>query len=144
METTPNKETILALDVGERRIGVARCRLDARFPQPLTTLEQPATFMADIAQLIETEKAACLVVGRPRGLQGQETAQTAAVEAFVGRLQPQVDVPIYRVDEAVTSVSAEAELKQRGKPYARGDIDALAATYILEDFIAEHPEAAHV
>lgn len=144
METTPNKETILALDVGERRIGVARCRLDARFPGPLLTLDQPETFLADIARLVADEKAACLVVGRPRGLQGQETAQTAAVGSFVEELERQLDVPVYSVDEAVTSEKAEAELKQRGKPYTRGDIDALAATYILEDFIAEHPGAQHV
>jgi RNase H-fold protein (predicted Holliday junction resolvase) len=45
-------------------------------------------------------------------------------------------------DEAVTSKRAEAELEARGKPYQRGDIDALAATYILEDFLAGHREPA--
>lgn len=143
MVTIPNPETILAIDVGEKRIGVARCRLDARFPQPLLTLDQPDTFMADITRLVTEEKAACLVVGHPRGMQGQETAQTATVEAFAAALQPLVGVPLYFVDEAVTSEKAEAELKQRGKPYTKGDIDSLAATYILEDFIAEHPEAVH-
>ncbi len=45
-------------------------------------------------------------------------------------------------DEAVTSKHAEAELESRGKPYERGDIDALAATYILQDWLAENPEGS--
>jgi RNase H-fold protein (predicted Holliday junction resolvase) len=40
-------------------------------------------------------------------------------------------------DEAATSRQAESELQARGKPYSKEDIDALSATYILEDFISE-------
>lgn len=135
---TRNPETILALDVGERRIGVARARLDVRIAQPFTTLENPEQFVPDIQKLVESEKAAALVIGLPRGLAGQETAQTAAVQKFAEGLEPHVAVPLYFTDEAATSVGAEAELKRRGKPYSKGDVDALAATYILEDYLANN------
>lgn len=140
MQTSRKPETILGLDVGERRIGVARVHMSALFPAPLTTLENPESFVTDIVALCETEAVAAVVVGLPRGLSGQETAQTAAVEDFAEQLQEVLPVPLYFTDEAVTSEKAEAELKQRGKPYVKADIDALAATYILEDFITEHPE----
>ena len=136
-------ETLLALDVGEQRIGVARARLDALFPQPLTTLENPERFVEDIAALCEAEKAAAIVVGLPRGLSGQDTAQTAAVQEFGKRLESVLAIPVYWNDEAVTSVAAETELRGRGKPYTKADIDALAAVYILEDFLSEHPEYFH-
>ncbi|HSH18375.1 MAG TPA: Holliday junction resolvase RuvX [Candidatus Saccharimonadales bacterium] len=128
-------ETILAFDVGARRIGVARAHLQALFPQPLTTLDAPDRFVEDIVALCQSERAGAIVIGLPRGMSGQDTAQTTAVRAFGERLQEQLQIPVYWTDEALTSAKAEAELQMRGRPYVRGDIDALAATYILEDFI---------
>ncbi|HLZ15040.1 MAG TPA: Holliday junction resolvase RuvX [Candidatus Saccharimonadales bacterium] len=133
---------MLALDVGERRIGVARCSLLARLPEPLTTLEHTADVIQDVQRLVAQEQAVQLVVGLPRGLSGQHTPQTAYVEAFMTALEPALHIPCAWQDEALTSQKAEAELKRRGKPYAKGDIDALSATYILEDFLRDHPEAA--
>lgn len=144
METNPKPETILALDVGTRRIGVARAYLDALFPHPLVTLVQPDEFIKAIVGLSLSEKAAALVIGLPRGLNGQETAQTADVREFGRQLERELRIPVYWSDEAVTSVKAETELRSRGKPFNKGDVDALAAVFILEDFITtskrEHPE----
>lgn len=130
--------TVIALDVGERRIGIARASLEAPFPAPLMTLDNPDSFYEDIAAVCRREAAACVVIGLPRGMAGQETAQTAAVQQFGRRLEPLLDVPVYWIDEAVTSAKAEEELKSRGKPYTKGDVDALAAVYILEDFLREN------
>jgi putative Holliday junction resolvase len=133
-------ETILAFDVGEKRIGVARAHLQALFPAPLMTLEDPARFIADIVALVSTEKAGFVVLGLPRGLGSQETDQTRRVQDFGRHLEAALTVPVYWNDEAVTSEKAEAELRKRGKSYTKADIDALAAVYILEDFIQSHPE----
>jgi putative Holliday junction resolvase len=139
METTRKFSTILALDVGSKRIGVARAHLDAPFPGPLTTLEQPDRFINDIVSLCASEKAALVVVGLPRSMNGQDTDQTRAVRNFIAELEPRLEVPVYWTDEAVTSEQAEAELRGHGKPYSKSDIDALAAVYILEDYLREHP-----
>lgn len=133
-------KTILALDVGERRIGVARATILARLPSPFTTLERSPRTVADIVQLVASEDAAVVVVGLPRGLNGQHTSQTAAVEAFGTELAKALPVPLQWQDEAVTSQKAEAELRARGKPFSKGDIDALSAVYILEDFLRDNPE----
>jgi putative Holliday junction resolvase len=133
-------KSVLALDVGTQRIGIAATSLAARLPRPLATLKQDENFFTALKDIIETENVEVLVVGLPRGLGGQHTAQTRAVEVFTDELRKHCKLPVHLQDEAVTSKQAEAELEARGKPYGRGDIDALAATYILEDFLAEHLE----
>jgi len=134
--------SVLALDVGAKRIGVALADLQVRIPAPLTTLERGESTFRDIQALIDTHTVTIVVVGLPRGLDGQHTAQTMAVEEFKSELDHKVSVATYWQDEALTSLKAEEELDQRDKPYKKGDIDALSATYILDDFLHDHPEVA--
>ncbi len=132
--------SILALDVGEKRIGVAIASLVARLPHPLITLDTDETLFRTLENIVEVEAVGALVVGFPRGMQGQKTAQTAAIEQFTQKLRQHFILPINMQDESLTSKRAEAELEARGKVYAKGDIDALAATYILEDFLSENKQ----
>jgi putative Holliday junction resolvase len=136
MQTTHS--SVLSLDVGAKRIGVAVANLNARIARPLTTLVNDDSFDASLASIIAQESVGVLVVGYPRGLQGQSTAQTAAIESFSRSLESRFAMPIHFQDESLTSQMAAKELESRGKPYAKGDIDALAATFILEDFLNEH------
>lgn len=131
--------TILALDVGNQRIGVARANTIARISSPFVTLQNGPSVVDEIERLIRDEDAQMLVVGLPRGLDGQETAQTQIVRGFVLALKNKLgDFPMQFQDEALTSRKAEEELAARGKPYVKGDVDALAATYILDDFLQEY------
>ncbi len=139
---TPAISTIIALDVGDKRIGVASANTMARLPSPLKTLQRGPHTVQDIAQLVRGEGATALVLGLPRNLSGEHTAQTRSVEAFAEELQQALDIPLYWQDEALTSRKAEAELESRGKPYQKGDIDALSATYILEDYLRDNPDPA--
>jgi putative Holliday junction resolvase len=134
-------KSVLGLDVGSKRIGVAVASLAARLPRPLATLEWNEGFFAALDDIVKTEEAGDLVVGFPRGLEGQHTAQTEAIEDFAAKLRKHCDLPVHMQDEALTSENAKTELEARGKPYARGDVDALAATYILQDWLAGHREA---
>lgn len=130
----------MALDVGGTRIGVATANALARIPQALTTIYNNETVLDDLEKLIMQHHVAVLVCGLPRGLDGQRTAQTDAAEAFGAAVKSQFDLPLYWQDEALTSRKAKEELEARRKPYRKEDVDALAATYILEDFLGEHPE----
>jgi putative Holliday junction resolvase len=127
--------TLLALDVGEKRIGVALASAAAKLASPYCTLQHTETILQDIQNLIEKESVQVIVVGLPRGMEGQETQQTKDTRAFAEHLKAAVQVPVYMQDETLTSVKAEEELGSRGKKFLKEDIDALAATYILEDFI---------
>jgi len=150
MAANPNtsNQIGLALDVGERRIGVASAHLSVSFAGPLMTLDRPESFLADILALCKKDDVAWLVIGLPRGMQGQDTAQTTRAQSFGAELTAYLSahglqIPVYWIDEALTSAKAEAELQsrmKRGQTYAKGDVDALAATYILEDFLKEHQE----
>lgn len=131
-----NNSTILALDVGDIRVGVAMARSDVRLPVAVTTLlrAEPA-FWQQLTGLLQEHQVSQLVLGLPRGLDGQETAQTASVRAFAAELATYTDLPLRWQDEALTSVKAESALNQAGKPYSKADIDSLAACYILSDYI---------
>lgn len=129
--------TILALDVGAARIGLALAGYEARLASPYGAIANTDDVLARLHEIINKERVAQLVIGLPRGMGGQATQQTATVEAF-GRQVANLGLPVSWQDEAVTSVRAEEELRSRGKPYVKGDIDALAATYILEDYLHEN------
>lgn len=126
---------ILALDPGGRRVGVAIASLAARLPAPLTTITSEDQAEA-AAKLAREHNAAAVVVGLPRSMNGSDSAQTEEAKRFAEELGELVEVPVFLQDESVTSIRAEEELKSRGKPYSKEDIDALSATYILEDFLS--------
>lgn len=128
---------ILGLDIGEVRIGVALANGVARIASPLTCLNNSQSVNEEIKQLVTKHNARAIVAGLPRNLQGQETSQTRYTSQFIELLRQSVGVPIFTQDEALTSRKAEEELEARKKPYAKGDVDALAASYILADFLNE-------
>jgi len=130
---------ILALDVGGVRIGVAMADSELKFANPLMTLTNDEHIWEALAALIEANDVKTAVVGLPRSLQGHETPQTQICRNFAKSLSERLKIAVALQDEATTSVKAEAELRSRGKPYEKADIDALAATYILEDYLmGEH------
>lgn len=138
MQSPPKQ--LLALDVGEKRIGVALANTVARLAKPFTTLINSDHIMADLQQLVQAENVQAVIVGLPRGVEGQETAQTRAVRAFGEQIAIYTEVPLFWQDEALTSVKANLELNSRRKASTKADVDALAATYILEDFLKDNPE----
>jgi putative Holliday junction resolvase len=135
-------DAVIALDVGQARIGVAIASAAARLPRPLATLANDDRFLERLKDIVKTESVGRIIIGWPRDMQGNTTPQTRLVEAFARDLQQSLALPLVFQDEAVTSVRAEAELRSRGKIYEKGDIDALAATYILEDYL-KHEELKH-
>jgi putative holliday junction resolvase len=135
----PALSSILGMDVGEKRVGLAVTSLEAKLPQPLRTIDRSTVF-DELPAIIEEENIMHLVIGLPRNLSGRSTAQTKATESFVDELRQHITLPITLQDEAVTSKQAEAELKARGKTYRREEIDALAAVYLLEDYLATQTE----
>jgi putative pre-16S rRNA nuclease len=134
--------TILALDVGAKRIGLAVADSLARLPRPFTTLENSEAVFVELQKIIAEEAVESVIVGLPRDMNGQTTQQTRDTQTFVAQLKTQIGLPIHMQDEAVTSRQAEAELSARQRPYSKADIDALAATYILDDYLRDHSGVA--
>lgn len=130
-------DVVIALDVGERRIGVAMATVGVWIASPHGAIVNDQTVWDSLSALITDYSATHIVVGLPRNLSGDETSQTAYARAFAAQVTQHTSLPVVLQDEALTSRRAEEELRARNKPYAKGDIDALAATYILEDYIKD-------
>jgi putative Holliday junction resolvase len=124
----PEIKNVIALDVGDARIGVSIANTVAKIARPLTTLTNDNEFLNQLIQIIDEHEIQAIVVGLPRGLNGQSTEQTKKIEDFVSFLKDKIELPFYTQDEALTSKQAEYELKAKNKPYTKEDIDALAAT----------------
>jgi putative Holliday junction resolvase len=136
----PTNKNLLALDVGSKRIGVASTSAVAKLPSPLTTIKNDEHSLDKIQKIIDQEEIGILVIGLPRNLSGGETEQTKRVQDFGRQIAQKTGLKIYWQDEALTSIQAETELKNRGVRYNKEHVDALAATYILNDFLSEHRE----
>ena len=127
---------ILGLDVGEKRIGVARADSDTRIAVPIGFVEANGSEWQEIARLARLNNTDYFVLGLPRSNEGNETAQSAYVREFAKTLIEKIPEAKLRFqDESLTSVIAEERLKSRKKPYQKGDIDAEAASIILQDFM---------
>ena len=127
--------TILALDIGHKRIGIARANEIARLPEALTTIDNDELAGSKIAELANKHGAVILVVGLPRGLNGQETDQTKYTKDFVLELAKNIQIPVIMQDEALSSVEAEEQLASSGKPHDKAKVDAVAAATILDRFL---------
>ena len=125
----------LGIDVGARRIGIARVNSVAKIPEPLGTFMNDDTFSQTMSNLIVEHQIDVIVVGLPRNMQGVETPQTNVVREFVDQVIKKVtDLPIIYQDETLTSIAAGHHTHES---IARFGLDSLAATEILKDFIKE-------
>ena len=130
-------KSLISLDVGEKRIGVAVADLSVRIAVPFQTVEVDGNEIETIAKIIIQEDADTIVVGYPRNQSGESTTQTSYVELFAERLEELAPTIVFQ-DESLTSVLAEQRLKSYKKPYSKGDIDAQAAAIILQDYLESH------
>lgn len=130
------KTNILALDVGEKRVGLALARAGINVPIELGTLERTAGgFWQKLSETCQQYDVGLVVIGLPRGLEGQNTAQTKLTKAFGEEFKRHVNLPIHWQDEALTSVKATEILQASGKKFEKSDVDSLAASLILSDYI---------
>ena len=131
------KHTLLALDVGEKRIGVSLADTAVQIAIAYDTIAVDGTELQEIARIIALEEVSTVVVGYPRNQSGEPTAQTDYVEHFATQLETMAPNIVFQ-DESLTSVKAEELLVSQMKPYTKGDIDALAASLILHDYLESH------
>jgi putative holliday junction resolvase len=123
---------ILGLDVGTKRIGVAISSVIARLPRPLAPIQGGEGAHASIARLVSEEGITAVAVGLPRNLKGEETAQSRSIRLFAKDLAHQISVPLYFVDESMSSVRADDLLKNN--QFKNASQDSLAACFILQEF----------
>lgn len=125
----------LGIDPGDARIGVARSDPSGLLATPVETVRRGRGDVARIARIAREDEAVEVVVGLPRSLSGGEGPAARKVRAFAATLATALSpVPVRLADERLTTVSAEAMLRDRGKKGAkrRAVIDQAAAVLILQ------------
>jgi putative Holliday junction resolvase len=117
----------LALDPGERRIGVAITDPTGTLPQPLETietrgLESPAA-LERIAEIVEKYGVGRIVIGLALHMDGREGEQARSARSFGARLAQALGVEVEFIDERWSSLEAERSIRaseERGSPRSDG------------------------
>ena len=138
---------LLALDVGERRIGLAVSDVSGTLARPLHTLarrgsvEEAVNAVVDTIHQLQADDDGLdgIVVGLPQRLDGTSNEQTARVRAFAERLGARTTLPLSYQDERLTSREAERKLALRESDWRKRKLrlDAAAAAVILQDYLNE-------
>ena len=126
----------LGIDPGDVRIGVARSDPSGFLASPVETVARGRGDLVRIAEILTECEAVEVVVGLPRSLSGGEGPAAAKVRVFTGELARRVaPVPVRLCDERLTTVSAEAMLRDRGRKGTkrRAVVDQAAAVLILQN-----------
>ena len=132
----------MAIDVGERRIGVALSDTTRLLASPLTTIHVSPKIsrLEKIAELIKEHEVTALVVGLPLTMSGEIGPQAEVVQTFVDELRAHLTIPIHLIDERLTTIEAERMMVEMGikRDRRREQIDAVAASIILRDFLGPY------
>lgn len=138
--------TLLGFDYGKKRIGIAVGQELTATATPVETLncsdDEPD--WAGISRLIQTWRPQALVVGLPLNMDGTEHTITQAARDFGDQLQQRFQLPVYWIDERLSSIEAEQRIPPRAKQTTqwrrrhKGDVDKVAAQLILQTWLAHH------
>jgi len=134
---------IVALDVGDRTIGVAASDELGITANPVRTIRRGASVKADLREveaLLLGLEASKVVVGIPLDAEGNEGPQAAKVKDFSERLAKRLRIPVIYWDERFSTAEAEETLIEMGASRARRRkvIDKMAAAVILESYLREN------
>jgi len=154
------KGSILSIDYGRERLGLAIADADVKMAQPLSTMERinRNEDMRRLRELVRERAVKQIVVGLPLKLDGTRGEIAEEAERFARRVQKQIGVPVELMDERLTSWEAERLLEEmqgrflhaeksggsgkRKKPPARATVDAVAAAVILKGYLERQGQPA--
>jgi putative Holliday junction resolvase len=134
----------LGIDVGRARVGVARSDRDGLLATPVETVARGDGTIARLRALIAEHEPVEIVVGLPLSLSGADTASTTDAREFAAALATASGVPVRLVDERLSTVTAQRNLRDAGRR-ARGSrpvIDQAAAVIILQNALDAERSAA--
>ena len=132
---------ILAVDFGERRIGLATSDASARLATPRVTLLRKSddAVLEELARFAGREEIALAVFGIPRSPDGLESPLAGRIRSFAAKFEQRTGLPVRFHEETLTSDEAARRLP-RGAPKA--DVDRAAAAVLLEDYLSNAPRGS--
>lgn len=133
---------LIALDYGERRIGVAASDPLGVTAQPVTVIERESleADLAAIQALVKRQGAERIVLGLPLNMDGTAGPQARRVRRFAARLKRALCLEVVLWDERLTTVEADTVGRELacappGRGRRRARLDAVAAAVILQDYL---------
>lgn len=130
---------ILALDMGEKRVGLAISDPLGVIAQPLKTIQRQSNnqLISELKKVIGENSVEKVVIGNPMRLNGDKSRMTIAIEEIISRLREEISIPMVFEDERFTTRMAISSLHQMGKKVgkARDKIDQIAAAHILQLYL---------
>jgi len=135
---------VLALDIGDSRVGIALSDADGRVAMPRDVIEA-STLRGDfreIVRLVEETQSELVLVGLPLSMDGSEGPQAERVREVSERMAQFLPVPVRYADERLSSAQArriaeESGVDSRGQ---RGQLDAVAASVFLQTWLDARAE----
>ncbi|MFH0989710.1 MAG: Holliday junction resolvase RuvX [bacterium] len=133
------KKRILALDYGDRRIGIAMSDPLQILAHPIETIENNKNLIPTLSDYISRYAITQIVVGMPYNLKGQKEKKAQQVDEFIQRLKHGLEIEIITWDERFTSVIAHKTLLEMGTTKKdrrdKGRIDTMAAAILLQSYL---------
>lgn len=139
------KGKVIALDLGEVRIGVAVSDPNRTLALPAGTIKASGGVddLKAVARLVTETEAVEVVVGYPLSLSGERGPAAHKAEEFAAGLRLFLKVPVHLQDERLSTVEAERGLREAGGTgrERRQRVDQVAATIVLEAYLAKNASA---
>ena len=129
----------LAIDHGQKRIGLALSDPDKIISKPLKTISylNYVDLLKELILVINKHQVEQLIIGLPIGMHGKKTSQSEKVEEFKSFVEKKIDIPIIYVDERLSSVSAKKSLISQGikTGHNKSKVDQTAAAIFLQYYL---------
>lgn len=133
---------MLGFDFGMKRIGVAVGQTVTRTARPLSTLtaKEGTPDWGQVSKIIEHWHPDAIVVGIPLNMDGTEQKITQNARKFAEHLRTRYDLPVFEMDERLSTKDARERLFNEGgyKALQDGQVDAVAAQLILQNWISDN------
>lgn len=133
---------IIALDIGNKRVGVAFSRDGRRIDSSMAFNRAGGTAESKLLELIGSQSDVIVVAGLPLNENGSRNIQCEAIEKFCRRLEKRANFKLTFVDEYGSSIEARERLGLPAQPARKqresGEIDAKVASILLEQFLKTH------
>ncbi len=130
---------ILALDIGEKRVGVAVSDPDQRIASPVCVLsaDEVRSNAKPFKRVLEDWEPQLLLCGLPMTLAGEEGPQAARIRAFAADVEQNTGIPCEFADERLSSAEAKRSLREKGlsEKAMRGKVDMIAASLFLQAWL---------
>lgn len=135
--------TVIGVDPGSRRVGVAVSDANGTMAFPLTVLERgdDDSYMDELANLVELREATEIVVGLPTRLDGTEGPEAVEAIRIAGLLRRKLDLPVHLLDERFTTRIAQDAMRATNTSSRRQRpvVDKVAATLLLQSYLDANP-----